>query len=170
MIFYFRDSSTFAIQKNIYEYLAYSHRYITKEHFFVSCLYMCILPIHLTGWLPPFSGKTIPAGINLMIFCYGILRDPENYPNPDIFNPDRFESFDGRKPYSYVPFSAGPRNCIGESLQELNWHLRIFTKIINPIGVDFHLQKFWNRMYYQKTFCTIFVLPSKKIVFIFFTL
>lgn len=38
--------------------------------------------------------------------------DPELYPEPLTFNPDRFD----RKtphPFSYIPFGAGPRNCIG---------------------------------------------------------
>lgn len=40
-------------------------------------------------------------------------RDPEFYPEPEKFNPSRFEEIDGKKPYAYLAFSAGPRNCIG---------------------------------------------------------
>lgn len=61
------------------------------------------------------SGNVIPKDIDIAIFTYGILRSPEYFPNPEVFNPDRWENIDGSKPYAYIPFSAGPRNCIGKS-------------------------------------------------------
>ncbi|CAH1966516.1 unnamed protein product [Acanthoscelides obtectus] len=60
-----------------------------------------------------YKGNIIPAGLNIGIFAYGMMRSSEFYPDPTTFNPSRFEDNDGKKPYSYIAFSAGPRNCIG---------------------------------------------------------
>uniref|UniRef100_A0A182IW62 Uncharacterized protein n=1 Tax=Anopheles atroparvus TaxID=41427 RepID=A0A182IW62_ANOAO len=59
---------------------------------------------------------TLPAGTTAMIVVYELHRDPVVFPNPDKYNPDHFlpESCAGRHPYAYIPFSAGPRNCIGQ--------------------------------------------------------
>nr|XP_050855290.1 cytochrome P450 4C1-like isoform X3 [Vespula vulgaris] len=58
----------------------------------------------------------IPAGVDCRLSIYSIHKDPNYWPNPTIFDPDRFlpENIKNRNPYSYIPFSAGLRNCIGQ--------------------------------------------------------
>lgn len=56
------------------------------------------------------------------ILIYAACRDPDYFPNPDSFEPERFigeSSSEKYNPFSYVPFSAGPRNCIGQKFAVL---------------------------------------------------
>ncbi|GFR24843.1 cytochrome P450 4c3 [Trichonephila clavata] len=63
-----------------------------------------------------FNGIVIPKGTSLNLFIISLHRNPEIYPNPEIFDPDRFtpDNIRKRHPFAYLPFSAGPRNCIGQ--------------------------------------------------------
>ncbi|XP_031785553.1 cytochrome P450 4V2 [Nasonia vitripennis] len=67
------------------------------------------------------DGHIIPKGVVVNLQILHLHRDPEIWDAPDKFNPDRFlpESSNGRHPYAYVPFSAGPRNCIGQKFAGL---------------------------------------------------
>ncbi|XP_019772616.2 cytochrome P450 4c3 isoform X1 [Dendroctonus ponderosae] len=58
----------------------------------------------------------IPEGVELLIHLYDLHRNPKFWPNPDVFDPSRHlpENCIGRHPFAYIPFSAGPRNCIGQ--------------------------------------------------------
>ncbi|NP_001072667.1 cytochrome P450 family 4 subfamily V member 2, gene 2 [Xenopus tropicalis] len=61
-------------------------------------------------------GFHVPKGVNVVIIPYALHRDPEYFPEPEEFRPERFfpENASGRNPYAYIPFSAGLRNCIGQ--------------------------------------------------------
>ncbi|XP_028259787.1 cytochrome P450 3A30 isoform X5 [Parambassis ranga] len=61
------------------------------------------------------NGITIPKDMIVTVPVYALHRDPELWPEPETFNPDRFskESKQHIKPYSFLPFGVGPRNCVG---------------------------------------------------------
>ncbi len=71
----------------------------------------------------------VPAGAHLFISPYLIHRQPGLWPEPERFDPDRFdESIHGPADrFAYIPFSAGARRCIGEyySFVEMQMHLAL---------------------------------------------
>ncbi|XP_032675720.1 cytochrome P450 6A1-like isoform X2 [Odontomachus brunneus] len=55
----------------------------------------------------------IPKGQPIWIPVYAIQRDPNIYPNPNVFDPERFKEEVTRNAMFYLPFGDGPRKCIG---------------------------------------------------------
>ncbi|KAF6200315.1 hypothetical protein GE061_006618 [Apolygus lucorum] len=64
-----------------------------------------------------FEGEPlIPAEVNLIISPFLLHMDKNVFPEPHVFDPERFtpEECSKRHPFSYIPFGAGPRSCIGQ--------------------------------------------------------
>ena len=68
-----------------------------------------------------FQGYDLPVGRRANYSIYLTHRNPEHWPDPGVFNPDRFlhENERGRQPYTYLPFGGGPRNCIGAAFAQV---------------------------------------------------
>jgi cytochrome P450 len=76
------------------------------------------------------GGFHIAGGTLVCVSPYLLHRHPDYWDAPESFNPDRFADGDAetRRPdFAYIPFSGGPRRCIGETLALLEAQLVLAT-------------------------------------------
>jgi cytochrome P450 family 4 len=76
---------------------------------------------------------TVPAETTIMIGTFKLHRRPDIFPNPDRFDPDNFlpERASSRHYYSYIPFSAGPRSCVGRKYAMIKLKVLLSTILRN---------------------------------------
>lgn len=86
-----------------------------------------------------FSGTNvkIPKGQRIWIPAYSLQRDSKYYPNPEIFDPERFsdDEVNLRHPMLFLPFGDGPRNCIGARFADYQTKVGLI-KILKNYKVD----------------------------------
>ncbi|KAJ8916089.1 hypothetical protein NQ315_004455 [Exocentrus adspersus] len=75
----------------------------------------------------------LEEGTAVLFPTMGIHRDPQYYPDPERFDPERFsdENIGNIKPYTYFPFGLGPRSCIGSRFALLETKIIIFYVLNN---------------------------------------
>ena len=106
---------------------------------YTRCIIEEALRLYPAGWLMTrralnddrLDDYFVPAGTEIYIPPYFIQRNPKLWQDPDSFNPDRFAPDRSlpRHEFAMLPFSAGPRNCIGEFFArvEMQIHLMIIA-------------------------------------------
>ena len=63
----------------------------------------------------PGTDITIEKGTTVYVPLLGLHMDPDVYPDPDHYDPERFneENRKTRHPFMHLPFGEGPKYCIG---------------------------------------------------------
>jgi cytochrome P450 len=71
----------------------------------------------------------VPAGTEIYVPPYFIQRHPDLWEEPDRFNPDRFRPDNAKQRHrlATIPFSLGPRNCVGEHFARMEMQLHLMT-------------------------------------------
>ncbi|XP_059482605.1 cytochrome P450 9e2-like [Neocloeon triangulifer] len=85
----------------------------------------------------PDFDLTIEKGTSIALPIYGLHTDPDYFPDPFKFDPERFndENKKNIKPFTYLPFGEGPRNCIGKRFALLELKLGL-CKILNEFELE----------------------------------
>jgi cytochrome P450 len=82
------------------------------------------------------DGYDVPRGALVIVSPYAMHRRSDSFPDPLTFEPSRFtpESAEARSVFAYLPFSAGPRQCIGKQFASLEMPL-VLAMIIDSFTV-----------------------------------
>jgi cytochrome P450 len=94
------------------------------------------LRLYPPGWLlsrrpiepDTLGGFEVPAGTDVLISPYLLHRHPRYWVEPESFRPERFDAeHEAERPrFAYMPFAAGPRHCIGETLALYEMYMHLY--------------------------------------------
>ena len=94
------------------------------------------LRLYPPGWLlsrrtigpDTLSGFDVPPGTDVLLCPYLLHRHPRYWKEPDDFRPERFDAaHEAERPrFAYMPFAAGPRHCIGETLALYEMYMHLY--------------------------------------------
>lgn len=93
------------------------------------------------------GGKEIRPGDRVVLFSYGAHHNPKFWPDPEEFRPERWMAGNAKKQvkYSYIPFGAGKRSCIGGAMSQVENTLALSLLLrrfrpeyvgLNPAGIN----------------------------------
>ncbi|KOX71585.1 Cytochrome P450 9e2 [Melipona quadrifasciata] len=95
---------------------------------------VCAKKFELPSAAPGYQTATVYPNDNVWIPVLAIHRDPKYFPEPERFDPERFnkENKNNIDPYAYIPFGVGPRKCIGSRFALMETKLLI----IHLLNID----------------------------------
>lgn len=117
------------------------------------------VPYLTTKSFPVSENYTVPKGSMIIPSCYPALHNPDVYPNPGVFDPDRWITGDAAsKTKNWLVFGAGPHEClakryvpltmaamIGKAALELDWEhhatekseeIRVFATLFPMVSIS----------------------------------
>ncbi|EDW04830.1 GH23867 [Drosophila grimshawi] len=84
----------------------------------------------------PNSKLVLEKGTEIIISLLGLHRDPEYFPDPLKYQPERFtEEHKNYTPAAYMPFGVGPRQCIAARMGKINVKIAL-TKILTNYTIE----------------------------------
>ncbi len=117
------------------ESLAFTHQVVQEA-----------LRLYPPGWLftrrtleaDELGGFPVAARTDVFISPYTLHRHPDFWDAPEEFQPQRFAGVDAkeRHRFAYIPFSVGPRHCIGENMAMFEMLIHV-----NRMARRFHLTR-----------------------------
>ncbi|KAL4864031.1 hypothetical protein BDV12DRAFT_206055 [Aspergillus spectabilis] len=122
------------------------------------------VPYLTTTPFPITQDYTVPKGSMIIPSCYPALHDPDVYPNPEVFDPDRWVTGDAESQgKNWLVFGAGPHDClarryvplsmagmIGKAALEMDWEhvgterseeIRVFATLFPMDGCQLVFRK-----------------------------
>lgn len=98
--------------------------------------YIDLIPVsvpHAVTCDVKFRNYVIPKGTTVLTSLTSVLYDDKEFPNPEIFDPAHFldDSGNFKKSDYFMPFSAGKRICVGESLARMELFLFLTSILQN---------------------------------------
>lgn len=80
-----------------------------------------LVPYVVKTAFPVTDSYTCPKGSMIIPSCWPALHDPEAYPNPDSFDPERWVTGDAEsKSKNWLVFGTGPHYCLGQTYAQMN--------------------------------------------------
>lgn len=120
----------------------------------VHTFYRVALKDHMLGDLPVKKGEWVKPEFMAM------FHDEKNYEKPEVFDPQRWKDKSKKvDPYAFTPFSAGPRNCIGQHLAMAE------SKVIISEFLERFDYKMKNEKYEMKMIQRFLYEPFEEMVF-----
>jgi pentalenene oxygenase len=101
------------------------------------------LRLYPPGWLMSritltdveLGGNRLPVDTEVLFSSYQLHHDPDDFPEPYAFDPDRWDDPERANRRSYLPFHTGSRKCIGD-----NFALTEATIILSAIAASWRLR------------------------------
>ena len=118
-----------------------------------------MVPYIVKKAFPVTDTYTVPKGSMIVPSCWPALHDPEAYPNPDSFDPERWVTGDAEtKSKNWLVFGTGPHYCLGQTYAQLNL-IGMIGKA--SLGLDW-VHKPTSKSEDIEVFATIFPQVSQK--------
>jgi C-22 sterol desaturase len=117
------------------------------------------VPYSVKKSFPITPTYTVPEGAMVVPSCYPALHDPEVYPQPDMFDPERWISGDAaEKSKNWLVFGTGPHNCIAQQYVQLT-----MTAMIGKAALELDwVHHATSRSEEIKVFATLFPMVSQS--------